>query len=284
MHQDLVLIHKRGAKLPPMPKGWSLWATCLRQIAIGQNGQPLPKGKFDVFVGEEAYAFCLEVVCGLHSPLAGETEVMGQFREFLSTFQGPQKLKRFLESILTDAKSIRHKHLSQLGSQSYGSLCRRHLQNIKELHVLGAGKLTKELLPWFSAQEKVIVHCRQPGRHKTLLKDFGNVEIASMAESKAMKNAAVVIAAPLTSNEINAWTNSLNLEKIIDLRGESKTDPLKGMKTAVVSLKDFYESLESHQSQIQEKVEAARKSIHHLSSERTKTAELRPFGWDDLCA
>ena len=37
----------------------------------------------EVFTGQNAYVFLLEVVCGLKSPILGETEVHGQYREFL---------------------------------------------------------------------------------------------------------------------------------------------------------------------------------------------------------
>src|ERR1041385_6331828 len=99
MHHDLVILHKRGSSLPKLTDSWAQWTTCLRQIAFWHQSLPLPDGSFDVFSGEDAYAFCLEVVCGLRSPLAGETEVMGQFRDFILTKMPsyPAGFKKFVE-------------------------------------------------------------------------------------------------------------------------------------------------------------------------------------------
>ena len=69
------------------------WQTCLRRILflhsndnravieaaeVGKVVQPT----VEVFRGQEAYRFLLEVICGLNSPIVGETAVMGQFKEF----------------------------------------------------------------------------------------------------------------------------------------------------------------------------------------------------------
>jgi glutamyl-tRNA reductase len=267
-----------------LPDSWASWSTCLRQLAFGHSGLSAPRGQVEIFTGADAYGFCLEVVCGLKSPLAGETEVMGQFREFLSSLEGSSSLKRILENILIDAKHIRHKHLTNLGSQSYGSLSRKHLQNIKIVHILGSGKLTREMLPWFSDKTRVYVHCRQPEKQQDLETKFANVSVSSLDAFDPSRTSAVVIAAPVTATEFSSWLKNANVAKILDLRGESKTDPIQNEKVPVVSLKDFYRSLEDHQVQIKERVEAARQDIQRLTHERANLAELRPFGWDDLCA
>ena len=69
------------------------WQTCLRRILFlnssdnravieaAEVGKATPP-TVEVFRGEEAYRFLLEVICGLNSPIVGETAVMGQFKEF----------------------------------------------------------------------------------------------------------------------------------------------------------------------------------------------------------
>jgi glutamyl-tRNA reductase len=286
MHQDLILLHAKGASLPPLGPQWALWKTCLREIAFGHKNLPFPKGKYEVFTGEEAYRFILEVVCGLRSPLIGETEVMGQFKEFLSKKEHSSGLQKMLQAILVDAKSVRHNHLSKLGSQSYGSLCRKHLHKIEEVHILGSGQLAEELLPWLSEQKKVFIRCRKPETVSRLEREFGNVSVESLEGPFLAPKSAIIVAAPLTSSEILAWVGPSRISMLLDLRGESKTDPVRTPQTVEksVSLKDFYQSLENHQSHIQEKVEAARQDIQRLCNEKSRAAELRPFGWDDLCA
>lgn len=293
MVHDFVLIHKKGsgldclADLDQSAAGWSLWKTCLRQIAFGHSGMPLPHDiEAEVFRGEAAYAFCLEVVCGLKSPLAGETEVMGQFREHIAAFVGPSPIRKILETVLGDAKAIRHKHLTKLGSQSYGSLSRKLLQDCRELHVLGAGQLTEELLPWLSDKDTVFIYGRNPEKRKKLERDFAQVRVRSLAAEDASvlsSASALVIAAPMKADDIRRWAANKTFTTVLDLRGESRNDPLTGLEK-VVSLKDFYQNLESLQAQVKEKVDSARSEIERLSREKARLAELRPFGWDDLCA
>src|SRR5438046_10434818 len=69
------------------------WQTCLRRILFlnsndnraaieaAEGGKAVPP-TVEVFRGQEAYRFLLEVICGLNSPIVGETAVMGQFKEF----------------------------------------------------------------------------------------------------------------------------------------------------------------------------------------------------------
>lgn len=287
MVQDFVLIHKKGSGLDGLGEPWVFWKTCLRQIAFGLKDFSVETDiEADVYRGEAAYSFLLEVVCGLKSPLAGETEVMGQYREILSQFKGPKLLQKILEAVLVDAKAIRHAHLSKLGSQSYGSLCRKILSELKSLHVLGAGQFTEELLPWFSDKKTVYVHGRHIENRAKLARDFSYVHLVSLAEGAAglaTADTALIVAAPMSSSEIRKWVGDKKFTTILDLRGESRLDPIQGLSN-VVSLKDFYQNLENHQAQIRDKVELAKADITRLASEKSRQAELRPFGWDDLCA
>ena len=88
MLDQFAVIHIPGSRKSETPaffnesEGWILWRTCLRSIWMGlsPNGiSDLPLGPLadsvETYTGEAAYGFLLEVVCGLHSPLAGETEV-----------------------------------------------------------------------------------------------------------------------------------------------------------------------------------------------------------------
>ena len=110
----------------PLSEGL-LWSTCLRSLVLGFGECVDHKDDFQIYHGREAYLFCLEVVCGLRSPMIGETEVFGQFKNLIKnhsfehTYKS-QKLKIILEDICRDAKQVRQKHLLNLGSQSYGGV------------------------------------------------------------------------------------------------------------------------------------------------------------------
>ncbi|HXM50499.1 MAG TPA: hypothetical protein VN956_21845, partial [Pyrinomonadaceae bacterium] len=88
----LNLRHEARAKMSVVLNGLE-WQTCLRRILFlnrFENGalieaaenDALFSGSVEVYRGREAFGFLLEVICGLNSPLLGETAVMGQFREF----------------------------------------------------------------------------------------------------------------------------------------------------------------------------------------------------------
>ncbi|TAK16175.1 MAG: hypothetical protein EPO35_05870, partial [Acidobacteria bacterium] len=56
------------------------WRTCLRDVTFVDEAHSA-----DTLAEEDAYALLLEVLCGLRSPMLGETQVMGQFKAFLAT-------------------------------------------------------------------------------------------------------------------------------------------------------------------------------------------------------
>src|SRR5581483_5417622 len=86
------LRHEAREKMPAVLNGIE-WQTCLRRIlflnanesaatiAELENGK-LPLATVEVFKGQNAYRFLLETICGLHSPIVGETAVKGTFKAF----------------------------------------------------------------------------------------------------------------------------------------------------------------------------------------------------------
>ena len=164
----LVLHHKRlnasnlGASLtglgeslagsPALPR-----QTCLRQVVLLQRSL-LPAGSRngslggELYHGAKGYQFLLELICGLHSPLLGETEVLGQFREFYLTRPFSENswgdfLRQLTADLLRDAKHIRQQYLQRLGHRSYGSQASQWLHGLPVIGVLGAGQLVRELTP-----------------------------------------------------------------------------------------------------------------------------------------
>src|SRR5437660_4432656 len=130
------------------------WQTCLRRILFlssnenravieaAEGGKALPP-TVEVFRGEEAYRFLLEVICGLNSPIVGETAVMGQFKEFSLRARFPKTawgpfLIGLMTNLLMDAKHVRHGHLQGIGSKSYGSIVRQQVKGMPTVAALGA--------------------------------------------------------------------------------------------------------------------------------------------------
>src|SRR6185436_19814170 len=139
------------------------WHTCLRRILFLNardnhdiletiETENLLPPIVEIFRGQHAYHFLLEVICGLNLPIVGETAVMGQFKDFLQNAKLPNSswgnfLRQLATNLMIDAKRVRAQHLQGLGSQSYGSLVRQHVKGMPAVAVLGSGKLAREILP-----------------------------------------------------------------------------------------------------------------------------------------
>ena len=183
---ELILIH-RARNGNALELGVPTWSTCLRQIAFmhSKDFSGLEKdllGTDEVYKSDAAFAFLLEVVCGLKSPLLGETEVQGQFKLFLAETSVKHEdfwgfFASFFQGILSESKHVRTNHLKNLGSQSYGSLIRRRLKGDESVSILGAGQLTGQILPWLKSAKNIHVHARSPDRAEALRAGFPQVEV-----------------------------------------------------------------------------------------------------------
>jgi glutamyl-tRNA reductase len=246
-----------------------------------------------MYRGAEAYQFLLEVVCGLSSPLLGETAVMGQFRAFCAEAKLPSTswgwfLRQFMADVLADAKCVRRDHLQGLGSQSYGGLVRQHLADVELAAVLGAGQLAREILPWIVGKTQVRLFYRNQLPPETLLDKYRRVKIDRLAQAPASwddQTTALVIAAPLSALQTENWIGlqSVCFSKILDLRGAAAKDPLRYSRP-IIELPELFATLSRDRQRLDDGVAAARTEIRRLAQRRTQQAQFRPFGWEDLCA
>jgi glutamyl-tRNA reductase len=280
------------------------WKTCLRRvlflnrdenkalIAAAEKDERLASA-IEVYAGNDASRFLLEVICGLNSPLVGETAVMGQFREFLLHARFPDTvwgsfLRQLTSTLLVDAKRVRHDHLQGLGSQTYGSLVRQQVKGLPMVSVLGSGQLAREILPWLIGKTKVRVLYRHLDHAKELLNDYPDIELVQFSTDQATSQpdqTGLLIAAPLTAVEVENWVSkqSPSFSKCLDLRGEAETDPLS-LSCPLIKLSELFKALRNDRQKLEGRVAAARAEIKQLSQRQTQQAQFRPFGWEDLCA
>jgi len=280
------------------------WQTCLRRILFLNSHdnreliQTLEAGNVippivEMFRGQDAYRFLLEVICGLNSPIVGETAVMGQFKEFLLNAKFPKTswgnfLGQLATNLMIDAKRVRSRHLQGIGSQSYGSLVRHQVKGMPAVAVLGSGKLAREILPWLIGKTKVRVFYRNWQHAKDLLQEYPEIELAQYADAETgweEAEAGLVIAAPMKAGDVARWSlrQSASFTKCLDLRGEAATDPIT-LQTPVIKLHELFEALRAERERLAEHVEAARVEIKQLVLRQSQQAQFRPFGWEDLCA
>jgi len=297
---DLIVLHLGGgstAESVPTPLRGVQWQTCLRKILFLRDGDihlpSMAATKHELYRGEHAYQFLLEVICGLNSPLVGETAVMGQFREFCAQTKLPATswgwfLRQFMSDVLVDAKRVRHEHLQRLGSQSYGGLVRQHLAEVSTAAVLGSGQLAEEILPWLIGKTRVRLFYRNRLRAEVLRSRHPQIQIDQLDNAAAVwidEPIALVVAAPITAGAIADWMTSqrARFAKVLDLRGDAARDRLR-CAAPVIKLSEMFAELKSDRQRLHERTTSARAEIKRLAQLWTRRAQYRPFGWEDLCA
>jgi glutamyl-tRNA reductase len=304
---ELIMLNTPKARIANVLDDWDFsqalrWQTCLRQVVlmhsetvpqkIAQNGTG-----WEIYQAERAYQLLLEVICGLHSPLLGETEVLGQFRETVLATQFPENnwgsfLRQLTADLLRDAKRVRQQYLQDLGHRSYGSHASQWLQGMNVVGVLGAGQLASELTPWLIEQMELRVYARNPVQAAASLGKREKLQIHRLDDNALQVwpgRSGLVIAAPLTSNEICAWIDrqSASFMRILDLRGEAVNDPLPKLqwaKTEIRDLQEFFFSLKQERQRGEKRIAQARTAIAQIAQRQLRQVQCRPYGWEDLCA
>jgi glutamyl-tRNA reductase len=284
----LAIVNREPGTLPIEP-GTPVWRTCLREVAFGDDVDDVRDGRVGVrpVVEGEAYRLLLEILCGLQSPMLGETQVMGQFKAFLASLGREQSwLNRLGQRLLTDAREIRTQHLQGLGSRSYGSAVRRYLSTTQHTVLVGTGKLAQEVLPFLADDGRSVdqwgrtVEASDVGRVKFTYRLLDSVDTFAGPDVPT----ALIIAAPVPSEVIDRVAACYgSLVCVIDLRGELGCAPLR-VKVPVISLQDLFARMTATHGAAARHVEAARVEIASRSRRYELRDELRPFGWDDLCA
>lgn len=300
MWQDFLLVHRPSKQALPTTENSVLWGTCLRQLLflLPQDLAEIEPSLDDndqILRGQAAYQLCLEICSGLHSPIMGETEVFGQFRDFFLKLPNTSPFSRFLrsfaEQVITDTKQVRQEHLLNLGAQSYGSLLRRICGPVQSVCLIGAGQLSEEILPWFQGKSELHLVCRRMEQGQELTKQFSNLRIYDF-QSVLPKTDVVLLAAPIPSETFAAWFSGQATPQIlVDLRGEASVDPLHFSNQDNIrffSLTDLFQSMERQRETQDGRAAQARERIVKLAAkqdERLRSkAEHRPFGWEDVCA
>jgi glutamyl-tRNA reductase len=274
MLKDFHLIHRRKPHMSSL-EGTLVWETCLRSISF--SAQPHPAHVSDeIFSNQFAYQFLLEVICGLHSPVVGETEVFGQFKNFTKIWLEQQPGRTALvQRLFSEAKEIRSQYLRNLGTQSYGSWLKRKV-TCERIHILGAGSLVKDVAPYLlKMADSVTVHARTPEKV-----NIGGVKVSPLA-AQAFDGGCLIVAAPLKAAEIHQWLISTPQE-VFDLRDTSSSDPLNHNNRHV--LNDVFGEIERTKALLQPVVETVKSDILARSERVAQQVHVRPQGWDDICA
>ncbi len=289
MSHSFRVFHKDTPILPigEWPHGYWALKTCLRTILITENEQiPSVLKDFEVFSDERAYGFLLEVVCGMHSPMVGETEIFGQFKTFLNQNRAEfsSGLNQVMDNLLTEAKKIRFEYLQNLGCTSYGSLLRKNIgDKDTPIAILGAGSLTADLLPWLLKRKtKPEVFTRTPENYPDFETQWSGLTLSSLSDfsSHPPMQGLLIIAAGIETSVVNDLLKNHKFSGIFDLRGESSSDPIDGYH--VVKLNDLFTDLQKNRQQVLEVKEKVTRVIDRNVQKFKLIEKQRPFGWEDL--
>lgn len=275
---------QQPAGQPFVPSADVIWQTCVRQIAFVE-GAPAGAGSGRVWHDDEAYAYLLEVVCGLHSPMLGETEVLHQFKVFADRLGASQPMWRELSrAVIADARLIRARHLIGLGSRSYGSAVRRHVRGCRRVALIGTGMLARQILPFLDATMQVV---ELWGRRDQCPIEGMSAVYRSLEEippARIDDACAIVVAAPVPSSAIAGVASRYrDVTVIVDLRAEGRQDPPPPIAPAI-TLDDVFAGVQSAAKAGEARLTAARADIRACARAFATRAKVNPSGWHDLCA
>lgn len=284
-----------GRSLSECGLGPLIFETCLRQIALLNSDAFLNNvhyqhlalshaGTVEVFKGERAYQFILEVICGLHSLIKGETEIFGQFKEFSSqnkTMIEKLNMKELFKQLLTDCKNLRSTRIQNWSHNTYGSVTRKLLGSKDGVALLGSGQLAEEIAPWLKHIKNKSVLLRRP---KSLTAPFDSFQVQMTHQLNASDEITVlVIAANVANAEIDGFVSQWpNLRMIIDWRGDEQWIPKKN--ETVFLLRDLKANDEKSKDDQEKRVQTVSQEIQMKALEFHQKAKHNPWGWEDFCA
>jgi glutamyl-tRNA reductase len=276
-----------GGSIPP---GVPVWRTCLREVLFGQAAEQFSSTTGSTLLDGKAYRLLLEILCGLQSPMIGETQVVAQFKGFLAGL--PQEhawIRRTGQRLLADARQVRTAHLQGLGSRSYGTAVSRCIEPSETPVLIGTGKLAADILPYLAEPGRTV---HQWGRKPAALPGVLYRTLDSLDSFPGTGlPAVIVVAAPAPASTIARVAAAYRgLSRVVDLRAEAEADPVVPLvrrslgEGGTITLRDLFALMDDANRFVLIQIEAARAEIADRSRRYEQRDEVRPFGWDDLCA
>lgn len=298
---DIVIVHRKSNREFCFPESspQAVWKTCLRQIAFVDSHDLADFAALndirgdDVFCGEEGIQFLIEVCCGLHSPVFGETEIFGQFKTYYEGLDSSHILRRTSglgRQIYRAVKEVRHCHLREAGTLSYGQMLRRKLRSESRVVIWGMGQFGRELSRWLDDKDVTVV-VRNPEKLQSQnlpeLKTLPRLSVIAQANWKDVSESAVhIIAAPIDDSLIERLVESADVKSVYDLRdGKADESGCADVveSTKLYSLREMMREVESLKSEQRKVLPVCRQSIARRVQEFLALAFHRPYGWEDLC-
>ena len=264
--------------------------TCQRTLLIGFDGHSFAtnsleeqKIDFEQIVGEKAYTYLLQIICGMKSKLIGENEIVGQFK--LAYKQYAQKDNRscsvllILEKLFKDAKEIRSKYLLGLSQKTYSSIARKHIigkHGAANVLILGSGQLAEDLINQLKKKANVFISARNQERTQNLAK-LHNIEVVPW------KDFDTYAQFPFIANSIGCshgtfikddffhkWDekNHRSNRLFVDLGSPSVIDTALQVEDGVMRLKEIFDEGAIHEEHKQRQIKRAQNALKEIVIKR----------------
>lgn len=271
-----------------------VFETCLRQLVFVNSEDAFNSPEYnqisdiaknvELYRHDKAYQFALEVICGLHSLIKGETEVFGQFKDFCSNHKNHVEalgLTETFKQLLTDCKNLRATRIQNWSHNTYGSVTRKLLNANDSVALLGSGQLAQEIAPWLKQVKSKSVLVRRPRSLEPAFSQF-RVEMTD-ASIPSLETSVLIVAADISNKELDQQMHKWpNLRMVIDWRGDESWTA-KNNET-VFRLHDLKENKEKSQADQLERIQLVHAEIEAKAREYSKKSKHNPWGWEDFCA
>jgi glutamyl-tRNA reductase len=275
--------------LAPRDKAFVM-STCQRTIVLNFGHNPfeqIENSNKTHLVGNEAYSFLLEIICGLKSKLVGENEIVNQFKaayqEYVTANDKCSNLLSIIEKLFKDAKEIRSSYLIGLSQKTYSSIARKHIvnkYNADSVLIIGSGQLAEDLINQF--KKKITVYLSARNTDKVLeLAQKHNVEIISWGYHENL------LKFPFIANSIGFkgvlfnqdffqdWSHRHDKKLFVDLGSPSAVDTDFNYDQGVMKLTDVFEEGAIHETQKLNQIDQARKAMEGIVEKRHKVFQKK---------
>jgi glutamyl-tRNA reductase len=276
--------------------------TCQRTLVLGFNFVPhyIVGNNIDeaeILIGEEAYHYLLETICGLKSKMLAENEVVGQFKTAYSNYVKEENknthIMSILEKLFKDAKEIRTKFLLDLGQHSYAGVARKILKNKSlkgEVLILGAGQLAQDTANLLKRKYKISLSARNSSKSKEFIKvnSDANINEVSWNDYHSYKDFKFIIntiganVTLFTNDFFETWKSNQG-ELFIDLGSPSILETDFGINDGIYRLDDIFTHGDDLSREKENKVSLAKLAILKIVEKRKTSFSVHlPFGWEEL--
>lgn len=286
MLDNLVLHNFPSGYTPVFSDGHTpfVLSTCQRTMILSYGSCSIINYSevFDKKIGNEAYSYMLEIICGLKSKMVGENEIVGQFKNayksYMCSSMKDKKLISIIEKLFKDAKEIRSNYLIGLCQKTYSSIARKHIASIHKAEsvlILGSGQLAEDLINQFKKKVEVYICARDTEKvaklvseHKIKSIPWGDIE--KIKDFSFIANSIGFKGTLLDESFFQQWSTKHQQKLFVDLGSPSSIKTSLDYSQGVMKLQDVFQEGAIHETHKKIQLENARKALDGIVEKRQR--------------